>query len=210
LANDSAVLITLVAGARGIELVVVVGVGAKLPGAIDPLRDVRRLLVDRGQNRAAVGVEPVLGAVVADPADRLAGDRRDVDVGLGRDLAGDQDEAGVDQALAGDPPFGVVAHDGIEDAVGDLVADLVRMALGDRLGGEQVLAFGELADLSHLCWLRSSADLNEDCRVDAFSVAADGQADRLEPIEIGAETRDDPSQPDRLGQLDQPLEVEED
>jgi hypothetical protein len=33
----------------------------------------------------------------------------------------------------------VVAHHGVEHAVGDLVGDLVRMALGDRLGREQEL-----------------------------------------------------------------------
>jgi hypothetical protein len=41
-------------------------------------------------------VEPVLGLVVADVADRLAHDRRDVDVDLRADLAADDDEAGVD------------------------------------------------------------------------------------------------------------------
>ena len=61
---------------------------------------------------------------------------RDVDVGVGRDLAGDDDEAGRDQRLAGDASVGIVAEDGVEDGVGDLVGHLVRMALGDRLGGE--------------------------------------------------------------------------
>jgi hypothetical protein len=84
-------------------------------------------------------VEAVARIVVADLTNRLAGDLRDVDVGLGRDLARDDDEAGIHQRLAGDPPFGVLAHDRVEDAVGDLVADLVGVTLGNRLGGEEVL-----------------------------------------------------------------------
>ena len=64
---------------------------------------------------------------------------RDVDVRLGGDLAGDDHEAGVDQRLAGDAAGRVVREHGVEHAVGDLVADLVRMPLGDGLGGEQVL-----------------------------------------------------------------------
>ena len=52
---------------------------------------------------------------------------------VGRDLAGDDDEARRDQRLAGDAPLGVVGEDGVEDGVRDLVGDLVRVALGDRL-----------------------------------------------------------------------------
>ena len=64
---------------------------------------------------------------------------------VGRDLAGDDDEAGVDERLAGDAAVGVVAQDGVEDAVGDLVGDLVGVALRHGLGREQVLVVGVLA-----------------------------------------------------------------
>ena len=40
-------------------------------------------------------------------------------------------------------PSRVLRHHGVEDAIGDLVADLVGVALGDGLRGEEVLAFGE-------------------------------------------------------------------
>jgi hypothetical protein len=42
-------------------------------------------------HRARVAVEAELGVGVADLADRLARDLLDVDVGVGRDLAGDDD-----------------------------------------------------------------------------------------------------------------------
>ena len=60
----------------------------------------------------------------------------DVDVGVGRDLASDDHEAGRDEGLAGDAALGIVRQDGVEDGVGDLVGDLVGMTLGDRLGRE--------------------------------------------------------------------------
>src|SRR5207247_8879030 len=80
-----------------------------------------------------------LGVRVADLADPLAHERRDVDVDLGRDLAGDDHESCRDQRLAGDAAGGVVGEDGVEDGVGDLVGDLVRMALCDGVGGETEL-----------------------------------------------------------------------
>jgi len=51
----------------------------------------------------------------------------------------DDDEAGVDQRLAGDAPVGVLGQHGVQDPVGDLVGHLVRVALRDGLGGEEVL-----------------------------------------------------------------------
>ena len=47
------------------------------------------------------------------------------------------DETGRDQRLARDPRVRVVRENRVEDGVGDLVGDLVRMAFGDRLGGER-------------------------------------------------------------------------
>jgi hypothetical protein len=93
----------LVTRAGPVEWVVVPWVVLHLVGRVDALGDVRRLLVDRDDHTARVRVEAVLGAVVADLADLLADERRDVDVGLGRDLSGDDDEAGGHQRLAGDP-----------------------------------------------------------------------------------------------------------
>ncbi len=101
-----------------------------------------RLLVDRDDDAAGLGVEAVLGARVADVRDRLADEARDVDVGLGRDLARDDDEPGRDQRLAGDASVDVVGEDGVEDGVRDLVGDLVRVPLGDGLRGEGELARG--------------------------------------------------------------------
>ena len=53
-----------------------------------------------------------------------------VDMGVGRDLAGQHHEAGVGQRLGGDPRRGSLLEDGVEDGVGDLVGHLVGMAFG--------------------------------------------------------------------------------
>ena len=134
----------LVAGARDVELVVVGRVGARLQRLVDALGDVRRLLVDRVDDRAGVAREAEVGVRVADLADRLPGNVLDVDVGRGRDLSRHDDQPGVHERLAGHAPGGVVAQDGVEDAVGDLVGDLVGVSLGHRLRGEQEFVVGRL------------------------------------------------------------------
>ncbi len=129
----------LVAGALAVEHVVVVDVGAHLEGGGDALADVGRLLVDGHHDAAGLVVVAEVGARVADLLDRLTDDLGDVDVGLGADLAGDEREAGGHERLASDTPVGVVLEDRIEDGVRDLVGELVRVALGDRLRGEEVV-----------------------------------------------------------------------
>ena len=112
---------------------------ADLEGGVHALGDVRRLLLDRDERAAGQVVEAVVGPGVADVADGVADDRLEVHVGRRRDLAEDHDEAGRGGRLAGDPGLRVLADDRVQDGVADLVAHLVRMALGHRFGREQVL-----------------------------------------------------------------------
>ncbi len=135
---------SLVAGAGDVQLIVVARVVARLVCLVDALCDVRRLLVDRVEHRAGVGREAEIGVGVADRPNRLARDLLDVDVGLGRDLSRDHDQAGVDERLAGDASVRFVAEHRIEHSVGDLIGDLVRMSLGDGLGREQEFVVGRL------------------------------------------------------------------
>ena len=90
---------------------------ARLERLVDPLSDVRRLLVERDENAAGVGIKAVLGARVADLAHRLADDLRDVDVAFRRDLADDVDLARRHERLTGHAAVRVLCEDGIEDAV---------------------------------------------------------------------------------------------
>jgi hypothetical protein len=104
---------------------------------VDAPGDVGRLLVDRVEHRARISREAELGVGVADFANRLACDFLDVDVGVGGDLTRDHDQAGVDERLARHAAVGIVGEDRVEDAVGYLIGDLVRVSLRNRLGGEQ-------------------------------------------------------------------------
>ena len=107
---------------------------------VDAEGDVAGLLVDVRDDAAGVAVEAVLRAVVADRADDLARDLRNVDVAACRDLAHDVDEARGNAGLAGDAAVGILLEDRVEHRVGDLVADLVGMPLGDGFGGEKIMA----------------------------------------------------------------------
>src|SRR5680860_267501 len=126
----------LVAGPGQPQFVVGVRAGARLVRGVDALGDVGRLLVERDQDRDVVAVVAVVAVVVADLADRLADQLGHVEVDVGRDLAGDDGHPGVDHGLAGDATLRVAGHDRVEDGVGNLVADLVWVTLGDRLGRE--------------------------------------------------------------------------
>ena len=64
----------------------------------------------------------------------------EIDHGLGGDLAGEHDQAGVAQRLGGDARGLVLRQQRIEHRVGDLVRDFVRVAFGNRLRREQETA----------------------------------------------------------------------
>ena len=132
----------------------VVRPGLRVEGLVHAGRDVGALLVDHVDDAAGLRVKAVLGAVVADAADHVARDGLDVEVGLGAHLAGHHDGARGDEGLAraadvvhvgggagrGDVALGLelglLGEERVQDGVGDLVADLVRVALRHALGGE--------------------------------------------------------------------------
>jgi hypothetical protein len=55
------------------------------------------------------------------------------------DLAGHKDKAGAGRSLAGDSAHRILRDAGIQDGIGDGIADLVGMSLGDRLRCKNVL-----------------------------------------------------------------------
>ena len=124
---------SLVAGTLLVELVVRGGARTHLFGIVDALRDVWRLLVEGDHHAARVAVVAERLSVVPDAVDGGPGDRRDVHVGRGGDLAGDDAQTRRDHRLAGDPTGGVLREDRVEDRIGDLVGHLVGMALGHGL-----------------------------------------------------------------------------
>ena len=107
--------------------------------AVHALVDVRRLLADQVQHATGGAVEADVGAVVADVHDDLAGQRFQVDPGAGGDFTGHDGHARLHHGFAGHARALVLGQDGVEDRIGNLVGDLVRMAFGDRFGGEEVV-----------------------------------------------------------------------
>ena len=92
--------------------------------------DVLGLLVQGYEHGAGVSVESLVAGVVADLDDLLPHDGRDVEVGVGGYLSGDQDVAGAGYGLAGDAAQGVLSETGVEDGVADCVAEFVGVAFG--------------------------------------------------------------------------------
>ena len=119
---------------------------------VDAHRDVGRLLVDRREDGAGLGVEAVLGARVADrrgsSRGRSSGSRRRRLVVISPAMTARPVVTSVSQATR---PTGSCGEDGVEDGVGDLVGDLVGVPLGDGLGGEQVTAITAHADAPRWC-----------------------------------------------------------
>ena len=127
-----------------------------LVALIDALGDVGALVVDGVKHAAGVAIEAVLRAIVADLAQHLARKRGHVDVCLSADLAGHNDHAGSGHGLAGAAhlrgvgrltgrgdvalpgKLDLLLKDSVEHGVGNLIAHLVGMTLGDGLGREQV------------------------------------------------------------------------
>ena len=129
----------LVAGAL-LVVAILLAVRALLEGAVHALCDVGALLVERHGHAARVRVEAVLRVHVADVGDGVAHHGGDVHLGGRGHLTRDHHLAGRDEGLARDPRRRVLRQHRVEDAIRDLVGDLVRVALGDGLRGEQVLA----------------------------------------------------------------------
>ena len=107
---------------------------------VHALGDVRRLLVVVHADCAAVGIKAQLGGVVADAFDGFACNFDVVHLGGGSDFACQYAQACVDQGFCCDTRFGVLRQDGIQNRIGYLVGNFIRMAFGYRFGSKQIFA----------------------------------------------------------------------
>ena len=105
---------------------------------VDAHRDVRGLAVNRRQHGAGLGIEAVLAARVPDLRDRRPHDVLVIDHGRGRDLAGEDGEAGRHQRLAGHATHRVLGENRVENSIRDLIGDLVGVSFRNRLRREKV------------------------------------------------------------------------
>ncbi len=108
--------------------------------AIHALVDVGRLLADQIEHTAGGAVETDFAGVVADVENDLARQRFQIDPRAGGDFTSDNRHAGLDHRFAGHACALVLHEDRVEDGVGNLVGNLVRMAFGHGFGGKEVAA----------------------------------------------------------------------
>lgn len=100
--------------------------------------NIRALAADGREHGAGVAVEAFFAAVVADLLDHLAHQFIEVDERLGGDLAEYHHKTGLGGGFAGHAAAGVLLQAGVQNGVGNLVAELVGVSFGHRLGREFV------------------------------------------------------------------------
>ena len=121
----------------------VAGALVLVAGGVDALGNVRRLGVHMDPNLGLLPMESVL--FVPNFLDRGAGHVLDDGVGevVGTaHLAGEDDKVGGTQGFDGDPCLGFRRQVGIDDSIGDAVADLVGMSFGNGFTSEKIMGLG--------------------------------------------------------------------
>ena len=98
---------------------------------VKTLCDIGGLLLDGDENVASLVVEALGGVIVTDVLDGATDDLLVVKLGLGGDLTEDHHHTGLGCGLASDLGERVLSQAGIEDGIGDLISDLVWVALTD-------------------------------------------------------------------------------
>jgi hypothetical protein len=112
---------------------------------VNPTGDIGRLLVDANKDLAVVagetlglnGREIVNEGAESDLTNLIADNLFVVKVGGGGDLPEDHNHVVFGGSLAGDLGQGVRSKAGIEDGIGDLIAELVWVPFVDGLGREE-------------------------------------------------------------------------
>ena len=105
-------------------------------GTVNTLIDIRGLLADGAQYGTRVGVEAHIRMNIADFAHGFTGDLFDIYPGAGGDFAANQNHAGFHVGFAGYACFRILFQDGVENGIGDLVSNFIRMSFGDGFGRE--------------------------------------------------------------------------
>ncbi len=97
--------------------------------AIDPKRDIRRLLIDRLDYCDTLPVKSGLRVSVSDLFHRSTNDLLDIDICFRGDFTADHHKAGRGKTFASDTPIFVVFQNTIQNGVRNLIAYLIWMPL---------------------------------------------------------------------------------
>ena len=112
-------------------------VAALARGCRDALRNLGRLLRD-DRDELQRGVAEGLGGVgIADVLHGLPDDFVEVERGAGGDLTGQNHRVALAEGLAGHAARRVLLEAGVEDGIRNVVADLIGVSFGHRLGRER-------------------------------------------------------------------------
>ncbi|KAL4273017.1 hypothetical protein GQ457_13G023280 [Hibiscus cannabinus] len=115
--------------------------GADLLGTLtemtmDTLSDIRALLLDINQHSAVVGIETDISGCETDVPAGVPDDLLVIHIGFCSDFTKDHHHVGLGAGLASDLAVGILRQAGVEDRIGDLIAELVGMSLVNRLRGK--------------------------------------------------------------------------
>ncbi len=110
--------------------------------------NVGRLALDGAHDRASGGVKTVESVVVADLLDGLANQFVVIDVRASGDFSRNHDQARSHQRFAGNTALGILPHHFIENGIGNLVGNFVRVAFRHRFGGKQKIPLGFAQNVS--------------------------------------------------------------
>ncbi|PTD12828.1 hypothetical protein FCULG_00003046 [Fusarium culmorum] len=101
---------------------------------VETLGDIRGLLLDGNEQVAGLVVKTLGRVIVTDVLDGVTDNLLVVELGLGGDLTEDHDHTSLGSSLASNLGEGVLAKAGIEDGVGNLIGNLIRVTLTNGLG----------------------------------------------------------------------------
>jgi len=103
---------------------------------VNTLCNVRRLCSHCVNDTAGIRIIAVRSIVIADLMDRIANDLLVVDLGRRCDFPGNDRQTRGNEGFASYSARNILFEDSVENRVGDLVSNFVRVSFGNRLGRE--------------------------------------------------------------------------
>ena len=101
-------------------------------GTVNTLSNIRRLLINRCQDRACLIVKSGITSVISDLLNSFTNDRRDIYISACSDLTHNKDHTCCAGRLTCNSCLRVISNDRIKDSIGDLITDLIRMSFRNR------------------------------------------------------------------------------
>ena len=144
----------LIPSTSHIQNIIIPRIRPRLPRRIHPLRNIRRLLINRIDHRTRITIKPKRRIRIPNPPHRLPRHMRNIHIRRRRDLPRNQHQPRIHQRLTRHPTKRIIHQHRIQNPIRNLISNLVRMPLSHRLRRKQKLVIGIH---SHRIWRNSSA-----------------------------------------------------